>query len=223
MKKPKDLPASRAYRAEPFLVLTRHFFNRLFQNDIFPFKEQLQEKLIALLAILAAMGGAIANSIFIKYMVAVPDYGKSGEERCYFLTLFMLVLAFAVVLEWDVVFLDKRDYSNLMPLPVRPQTVFFAKFTSFLVFIGLYTLAVNALAVFVVAIYLAQWKSKAIGAMLGYMLAHLLSAVAANFSVFFLIVLIQAMLLVLLSPAWFKRVSLLFRFVLLSEIGRAHV
>jgi hypothetical protein len=202
----------------PFLVLTRHFFNRLFQNDIFPFEEQLKEKLFAMLAILGAFGGYVANLVFIKYMMVVPDYGRSWEEKCYFLTLFMLVLAFAVILEWDVVFLDKRDYSNLMPLPVRPRTVFYAKFSSFFVFICLYTAAVNALAVFVVAIYLAQWKSKAIGAMLGYMAAHMASAAAANFSVFFLIVLIQSVLLVLLSPAWFKRVSLFLRFVLLSGI-----
>ncbi len=218
MTRLQDLPASLSRKAKPFLVLTGHFFNRLFQNDVFPFEEQLKEKLFALLAILAAVGGHVANSIFIKYMMAVPDYGRSWEEKCYFLTLFMLLLAFAVVLEWDVVFLDKRDYSNLMSLPIRPRTMFYAKFASFAVFIALYTLAVNVLAVFVVATYLAQWKSQTIGAMLGYMGAHLMSALAANFTVLFMFVLLQAVLLALLNPAWFKRVSLLVRFVVLVAI-----
>ena len=218
MPRLQDLPASLSRKAKPFLVLTGHFFNRLFQNDVFPFEEQLKEKLFALLAILAAVGGHVANSVFIKYMMDVPDYGRSWEEKCYFLTLFMLLLAFAVVLEWDVVFLDKRDYSNLMSLPISPRTMFYAKFASFAVFIVIYTLAVNVLAVFVVATYLAQWKSQTIGAMLGYMGAHLLSALAANFTVLFLFVLGQAVLLVLLSPAWFKRISLLVRFVVLVAI-----
>jgi hypothetical protein len=215
---PRSAAVRLVQRSMPFLVLTWHFFSRLFQNDIFPFEEQLKEKLFAALAILGAFGGYAANLVFIKYMMVVPDYGKSWEEKCFFLTLFMLLLAFAVVLEWDVIFLDKRDFANLMPLPVRPRTVFFAKFSSFFVFIGLYTLAVNALAVFVVAIYLAQWKSRTIGAMIGYMAAHTASAAAANFAVFFLIVFIQSVLLVLLSPAWFKRVSLFLRFVLLAGI-----
>ena len=61
----KDLRASLSHKAKPFLILTGHFFNRLFQNDVFPFEEQLKEKLIALLAILAVINKHIANSIFI--------------------------------------------------------------------------------------------------------------------------------------------------------------
>jgi hypothetical protein len=214
----KGFPDARSLlsgRTSPFRVLSGHFFNRLFQNDVFPFEDQLKERLYAALAILAVVGGYAADNIFSRYLVAVPDYGTSWQEKCYFLTLFMLLLAFAVALEWDIIFLDKRDFANLMPLPIRLRTMFGAKFSSFFFFVALYTLAVNALAVFVVGIYLGQWKSQSIGAMLGYMAAHLLSAAAANFSIFFLIVLIQAVLLLVLSPVWFRRVSLLIRFILL--------
>jgi len=52
------------FRVRPGVVLTRHFFNRLFQNDVFPFEEQMKEKLYVLLAMVAALSWALANSLF---------------------------------------------------------------------------------------------------------------------------------------------------------------
>lgn len=202
----------------PFLVLTRHFFNRLFQNDVFPFEDQLKERLFALLAILTSGGGLLAKLIFGKYMMAVADHGASYQEKCFFLTFFMLLLAFFVVLEWDVIFLDKRDLANLNPLPIRPGTIFGAKLGSLLAFVGLYTAAVNALAIIVVAIFLAQWKAVTIGAMVVYASAHLVAATAANLTAFFLIVLVQAVLLVTLGPRLLRPISLVLRFALLLAL-----
>jgi len=199
---------------KPFPVLTRHFFNRLFQNDIFPFEEQMKEKIIILLAMVASLGWLIANSLFFKY-VFIEDKGESWVEKCHFLAFFMIFLAFAAVLEWDVLFLDKRDYANLMVLPVRTATVFYAKSSSMFVFILFYSAAVSSLSFLVVAFVLPGWISNSLSMLWIYFIAHLISATAAFIFVFLLLVFIEAVLLVLLSPKLFKAFSLFVRFLLL--------
>jgi MFS family permease len=200
------------------LVLTRHFFNRLFQNEVFPFEDQMKERLYMAGALLTVLGGHVSNTLLMKYMFW-EDAGTSWQEKTFFLAFFMAVLAILVVLDWDILFPDPKDYANLMVLPVRLRTVFGAKFLSFLVFIGLYTVAVNAFAVFVVAFFLPKWKSDGdVGFLFLYVAAHLLAAGAAFLFVFFLFVLVHAILLLLLPPRAFKRISLLFRFALLAVL-----
>ncbi len=212
-----ELMASLSGRSKQWLVLTRHFFERLFQNEIFPFEEQMIEKVIVLLALLAVLGGHVANSILMRYMF-VPDDGSSWLEKCFFITFFMAVLAFATILEWDVIFLDKKDFANLRPLPVTLRTLLYSKFMSFLLFIALFSAAANALAVFVVAFYLPQWRTSSLFFVARYMVAHVISALAANFFVFFFCVFLEALLMVFLSARYFRRLSLYVRFVLLAGL-----
>ncbi len=209
--------ASLTGRPKQVLVLTRHFFERLFQNEIFPFEEQMKEKVIVLLALLVVLGGHVSNSILMRYMF-VPDNGSSWLEKCFFISFFMALLAFATVLEWDVIFLDKKDFSNLRPLPIPLRTILFSKFLSFLLFIGLFSAAANALAIFVVAFYLPQWRSQSPLMLPRYMAVHLISALAANFFAFFFFVFLEALLMAFLSARLFQKLSLYIRFILLAGL-----
>lgn len=209
--------ASLSGRPKQLLVLTRHFFDRLFQNEIFPFEEQMKEKVIVLLALLAVLGGHVSNSILMRYMF-VPDDGSSWLEKCFFISFFMAVLAFATILEWDVIFLDKKDFSNLRPLPVALRTLLYSKFMSFLLFIALFSAAANALAVFVVAFYLPQWRTPSLVFVVRYMVAHVISALAANFFAFFFCVFLEAILMAFLSARVFRKLSLYIRFLLLAGL-----
>jgi hypothetical protein len=198
----------------PIAVLTRHFFDRLFQNEVFPFEDQMKEKLYVAGAFLTVLGGHVSNVLFMKYMF-VADAGTSWTEKTFFLGFFMAVLAVVVVLDWDILFPDPRDYANLTVLPIRLRTIFGAKFLSALVFIGLYTLAVNAFAVFVVVFFLPKWRSESIGFLFRYVGAHLVATAAAFLFVFFLFVLVQAILLLALPSRLYKRLSLILRFAIL--------
>jgi len=201
------------------IVLTRHFFDRLFQNEVFPFEDQMKERLYMAGAFLAALGGFVSNSLLMKYMFW-PDNGTSWQEQTFFLAFFMSVLAILVVLDWDILFPDPKDYANLIVLPMRLRMIFGAKFLSFLVFIGLYTVAVNAFAVFVVAFFLPKWRMDGdLGILCLYVAAHLLATAAAFLFVFFLFVFVHALLLLLLPPRLFKRASLLLRFAVLTVLG----
>ena len=210
-------------RPRQLLVLTRHFFNRLFQNEVFPFEEQMKEKLIAGLVMLGVLGGHIAVSLFGKYgmlekYIFLTEDPGSWVDKCYFIAFFMTLLAFIVVLEWDLMFPDQRDALNLLQLPIRAGTLFLAKFLSFTALILLFTAAVNALSVAVASYFLAQFRSHSFGFLLQYAAAHLLSTTAAFAFTFFLISLLIAGLLLLLSPRLYRRVSLVIRFALLVAL-----
>ena len=205
------IAASLSGEPKQALVLTRHFFNRLFQNDIFPFQEQMKEKLAVILAMIAALGWLMADALLLRY-VFVADHGESWLEKCHFLAFFMVLLAFATLLEWDVIFLDKRDHSNLMVLPVRTRTLIYSKSVAMAVFIVFYTAAVCSLSFIVIAFVLPGWISNGLGTLALYFAAHVLSSLAAFTFVFLLFVAVQAILLLVLSPRLFKTISLVVRF-----------
>jgi hypothetical protein len=200
-------------RPRQLLVLTRHFFNRFFQNEIIPFEDQMKEKLFTVLAMLAAAGWVLTNTLFSQY-VFYEDLGQSWAEKSVFLAVFMIILAFAVILEWDVLFPDGRDHLNLRPLPVGPNTLLAAKFLSFLLFVGMFSAAVNALSVFGIAFFMPKWTGNTIGALLKYMGAHLLVTTSAFVFAFLLFLFLEATLLAILSPRAFRAVALVLRLAL---------
>jgi hypothetical protein len=203
--------------ARQFLILTRHFFNRFFRNDVVDFEDQMKEKVIAAMVFLIILGGHISNSILFKYLF-VPEEGLSWVEKCYYLFFFMILLGFVTVIDWDVIFPDLRDYANIMALPVKIRTFFLAKSASFFLIIGLFSLAANALAALVFAFYLPQHQSTSLLFALRYAGVHFLSAALANGFVFFLCALIQGILMCFLSYNLYKKASLLVRFLLLTSL-----
>jgi len=200
-----------------FSILTRHFFHRFFLNDIVDFEDQMKEKVIGGMTFLAILGVQVANAILFKYPF-LEEEGPSWVDKCYFLWVFMLLLGFITVVEWDVIFPDRRDYLNLMPLPVRVRTFFLAKSASFFLFIGIYSIASHALASFSFGYFLTRFHSGSPLFILRYMVAHLVAGSAANIFLFFLCVFIQGLLMSLLSYGLYRRISLVIRFVLLTSI-----
>ncbi len=200
-----------------FSVLTRHFFHRFFQNDIVDFEDQMKEKVIGGMAFLAILGVQIANTILLKYPF-MDEEGPSWVDKCYFFWVFMLLLGFITVVEWDVIFPDRRDYLNLMPLPVRLRTLFLAKSASFFLFIGLYSMAAHAPSSFAFGYFLTRFRSDSFLFLLRYMAAHVIAGSVANIFLFFLLVFLQGFLMCLLSYGLYRRVSLIIRFVLLTSI-----
>jgi hypothetical protein len=195
------------------LVLTRHFFNRFFLNDLFSFEEQMKEKLYILLAMVAPMGWFMCSALFLPYLFA-PDNGESWSGKFVFIAFFMTLLAIAVVLEWDVLFLDRRDELNFVPLPIRTGTMFTAKFLASFVFVAFFSAAVNALSVVAVSMFLPRWIGGDLDSLARYALAHVASTTAAFVFVFLFFVFLESVLLVLFRGRLFRAVSMVVRFAL---------
>ena len=201
-----------------FSILTGHFFRRLFRNDMIDFEDQMKEKLIVTLTLLAVFFSWAAWLMMFKYHF-VPDLNSSWQEKTYLFTLMMLVFAVVTLLEWDVLFPDRRDFLNLLPLPVRPRTLFAAKLTSFLQFIGLFSLAMMAIPAILFAIYLAEWRVNSVAFEARYVLAHLLSGFAAGAAVFFGLLFLQFLLMASLPEPLYRRVATVIRFALATGLA----
>ncbi len=198
-----------------FLVLTRHFFLRLFQNDAIAFEDQMRERVIGVLALFAILSGHLANTVLFKYSL-MEDRGTSWVEKSYILAFFMVLMGFIAILEWEVIFPDSRDYTNLMPLPVKVRTLFAAKFASLFLFVGMFTLAMNAVAVLAFFFYLPKWRSSSLLYGWRFMLVHLISSFAAIFFMFFVSLLLIAILMNILGYKIFSRISIYLRAVLMT-------
>jgi hypothetical protein len=197
-----------------FFVLVRHFFLRLFQNDVVLFEEQKTQKIIVFLTFTAIFSAHLADGILRRYLF-FADEGTSWVEKSYFLSYLMVLMGFITVLEWDVLFPDRRDFSNLMSLPVKLRAFFSAKFTSLILFVGLFALGANVLSLFVFYIYLPRWQSPSPLYGLRFMGSHLLSAFCSCFFILFFCALLMGVLINILGDRLFRSVSLYIRTVLM--------
>lgn len=193
-----------------FVVLVRHFFQRLFLNDIVSFEEQMKAKVVVAIVFIAVFCAHLSNVLLFKYLF-MPDKGSSWLEKNYFISFVMVIMGFISVLEWEVIFPDARDYFNLTPLPLKLRNIFAAKFTSLCLFIGMFILGSNAVSAFIFWLYLARWKSSSPIFGLRLVFSHLASVSVAGFSVFFFIALIIGILMLLLGYRLFAAVSVFIR------------
>ena len=196
------------------LILVRHFFQRLFINDVVFFEEQMKEKVIAILAILAAFTAYLSHMLLSKY-AWIPDEGTSWVEKCHVIFFIMIITGFIAILELDVIFPDSRDFSNLLPFPVKIRNLFIAKLASLCLFIFLFFLGINSLSTLVFLLYLPQWQSSSLLFILRFVLAHLTSFLAAGFFIFFGIGLLIGILTSLLGYKIFSRISVFLRSLLI--------
>jgi hypothetical protein len=189
-----------------FRILTRHFFLRLFRNDLVDFEDQMKERLIGILAILAVFSGLIAYVFLGKYSYT-PDKGQSWLEKMMIITLFMLIMGFVAILEWDFIFLDGRDFVNLNPLPLRTRTILSAKFISLLFFVSLFALGLNLLSSPFFIVLLPRWRSSSMLFFLGHAIVHFLIMFLACFFGFFFYVVLFGLLQCFLGSKIFAKVS----------------
>ncbi|MCR4409919.1 MAG: hypothetical protein QHH43_05270 [Candidatus Saccharicenans sp.] len=196
------------------LILTRHFFRRLFLNETVFFEEQMVQKTIGIIAILSIFPAYIADSLMFIYLL-FPERGAAWAETAMFTTLIMLLIGLITLFEWEVMFLDRRDYLNLMPLPVRPLTVFSAKFISLVMFIGLFTVGINSISSLVFAMYLSESRAYGLLSAFVLLLVHLLVMLAAGCFIFFSMALLVGLFNILLRGRVFQRLLEIIRFGLI--------
>jgi hypothetical protein len=175
------------FEARQFRILTRHFFLRLFKNDLVDFEDQMKERIMGILAILAVFSGLLAY-VYLGQYGFVPDKGQSWIEKTLIFTFFMLIMGLLAILEWDNIYPDARDYSNLNPLPLRARTILAAKFTSLLAFVGLFALSMSLASSPFFILLLPSWRSSSLFFILGHAVIYFSTMFLACFFGFFLYV-----------------------------------
>lgn len=206
--------ASFAIPFRQFQVLFRHFFSRLFYNDLLKFEDQQRETQVTLLALFTVFSGLVAHVAFEPFLL-YQIYGMTPADiwryEALLLTFSMASTGVIAVASWDKLFLDGLDQAHLRPLPVSSLTLFSAKVFSLLAFIIALTTISNAAAVVIAAAEPADMLG---GLFIGG-LAHYAAIILGSFFVFLAVALLQGLLLAFLPPGWGKRIAVIVQMLLL--------
>ena len=196
-----------------FVGLAEHFFRRFFENEFISQGREARLTAIQAIALLA-----VPPILYTIYLVFPYDYiwwhdpqayaTVSLIDHCRFVMFSMVIIGFVAVLEWDALFLDRRDYATLISLPLKAATIFAAKITALLLFLSFFTVAVGG----VPTLFYPLVESMAIRVsflrLCDMILAHAIAIIAASAFSFLLVAAVQGLLINVLSPRAFKKVSI---------------
>jgi hypothetical protein len=191
--------------------LVRLFLSRFQDNELVPVGADTGIGMAHILAVLAAPGLVICFRVMAGY--ALLRYGPESvlqaavlQDRLFFLYFSMMMMAFVTALEWHALFPDSRDYLILTPLPITPQTLLKAQAKALWLFMLVLTVDANIFSTLLFPIFSAQ-NADSFLVVVYRTAVHALSLLAANAFVLILFLALQGLLILLLPPVLFRRVS----------------
>jgi hypothetical protein len=212
----------RTFKRTPLGALLRLFVGRMFHGGADAGSESLGMG-VGVLVILLAMPGLLASLLMLEEYGSLIRYLRGDgvfdpfvatlPDEYFFIVLSMFVTGIATLWRWDSLFLDRRDYMNLVPLPVSLGNIFWANFCAIVALAGCFTIVVNAVStiLFPAAVVGSQ---DSIWLLLRFAAGHGVAVFMASAFSFWLVFAIAGILLAVLPPAMFRRVSLLARFAI---------
>ncbi|MHB8500489.1 MAG: hypothetical protein ACYDCG_18525 [Candidatus Acidiferrales bacterium] len=211
-----------AHSRRPFATLLRVFMGRVFHGGGDSCTSEMDVALGVILILLAMPGILVSLLLFEKYGSLIRWMRGDGvfdpftatiPDEYFFIVLSMVVTGAAAVWRWDALFLDRRDYSNIVPLPISLRRIFLGNLAAILLLSAALTLDVNAASfvLFPVAVVGSQFS---LGVFLQFAAGHAVTVVLASAFSFFAVFAIIGLLMALLPYAFFRRVSMYFRFVI---------
>jgi hypothetical protein len=206
----------------PFGCLLRLFIARMFHGGGEPGAEELDLGIGVILIMLAMPGILVSLLMFEKYGSLIrflrgnpifDPYSATIPDEYFFLVLSLVVTGSAALWRWDALFLDRRDYTNLVPLPLSLRAIFFANLSAILALAALFTVVVNAasLVLFPIAVVGSQ---NSFAVWIRFTLGHTAAVFTASAFSFFAVFALAGLLMAILPAALFRRVSHAARFVL---------
>ena len=110
------------------------------------------------------------------------------------------------VWRWDAIFPDRRDYINLVPLPIATKTIFFANLVAVLFLAGLVAVDVNAVSCILFPAVVAATQINFLF-FVKFAAIHALGVLLSSVFSFFAIFSMLGLLMAVLPPSAFRRVS----------------
>jgi hypothetical protein len=206
-------------RQRPFWRMVYLFAARVFRGGGDSDAEGLDLGIGLVLTLLAMPGGFVSILLLNKYgtflqwlrgatnvdplLVALPD-------EYFFIVLSMTVTGAVAVWRWDAIFPDRRDYMNLVPLPISTRTIFFANLVAVLFLVALVAFDVNAASCILFPAVVGATQSKFLF-FVEFAVVHAIGVLLASVFAFFAVFSIIGLLMAVLPPRAFRRFSAYFR------------
>ena len=207
-----------AFCRTPFGCLVGLFASRMFRGGGDAEAGELDIGVGVILILLAMPGLLVSLLMFEKHGSLVRFLRGQGPfnpfsatipDEYFFIILSLVVTGAATLWRWDAIFLDRRDYINLVPLP---RAIFFANLFAILCLAGVFAFVANAASLFLFPVAVVG-SQPSLSLFLRFAAGHAAAVFSASVFSFFLIFAPAGLLTALLPSAAFRRVSLAIRFV----------
>jgi len=199
-----------------FIDLSQHFYKRLFNIEFISEDADARLGVVHILGLLAFPGVyyAVLRSMSYSHdywQLTPASYSADAlSDQCLYVFFSMLVIGVVAVLEWDRLFLDRRDYANLMALPLKPGVTFCAKIAALFQFVGLFILAVAGAPVLIYPVVASQGLCPvpSFQHLIWMVMVHGIAVFSGCLFMFLFFVALQGVLINLLSYTQFRKISL---------------
>jgi hypothetical protein len=203
------------FRQRPFARLVRLFAARIFHGGGDDDSEGLDLSIGLVLTLLALPGGFVSLLLFEKYgsllqwMRGVTDFNPLAAalpDEYFFIVLSMVVTGAVAVWRWDSIFPDRRDYFNLVPLPIPTRSIFFANLIAMLYLVALLAIDVNAASSVLFPLVVCA-SQEHIAFFVRFAAVHATCVLTASIFTFFAVFSLLGFLMAVLPNSVFKRLS----------------
>jgi len=210
----------------PFLRLVGLFIGRAFHGSGDVDGEELDFSMGLVLSLLALPGAFYSILLFDKYGSLLQwmhgnrhfDVLTAALPDEYFLiVLSMVVTGVVAVWRWDSIFPDRRDYANLVPLPISTRTIFLANLTAIFFVAGLLALDVNLASAFLFP-FVATASQETVLFFIRFSGVHTLVVVLSSLFSFFAVFTVVGVLMTALPYRLFRRISLYLRALMIAYL-----
>jgi len=207
-----------AYARTPFPLLVRLFMKRIFYGSNAG-EDELNLSLGLVLALLAIPGGFTSIFLFDKYGSFLhwlrgqrnfDPLAAAMSDEYFFIILSMAVTGGVAVWWWDSIFPDRRDFANLVHLPIPTSRIFIANAVALLLLACLFTIDANA-ASFVLFPAVVGGSQPTFSFVVKFAIVHAMAVTLASIFIFFAVFATVGLLMLLLPYALFRQISLYIR------------
>ena len=210
----------------PFARLVQLFAARIFHGGGDTDAEELDFSMGLILALLALPGAFVSVILFEKYgsllqwMRGETNFNPLSAtlpDEYFFIVLSMVVTGAVAVWKWDSIFPDRRDYMNLVPLPISMGTIFLANLVALLLLVLILAVDVNAVSsiLFPFEVSAAQ---EAFWYFARFAVVHSLSVLLASIFTFLAVFSVLGLVMAILPYSIFRRISTYLRVILVVSL-----
>jgi hypothetical protein len=203
----------------PFWILTVHFARRMFSSDE---PDEMSLGLGVVLGMLAAPGAFSSLFMLDKYSTLLQYFRgqihfdpirASAADEYFFVVLSMTITALIVVLRWNRLLPDRRDFANLAVLPLPIYHIFLANFVALLGLAVVFAIDVNCVSSVFFPLFVTMDQDRA-AAFFHFAVPHVVTVLLASFFSFFAIFALVGTLMCVLPRKVFRVLSLYLRILL---------
>jgi hypothetical protein len=209
----------RCQSRRPFFQLVKLFLERAFQGSGDSESEELDFSTGLVLSLLALPGALYSVLLFDKYgsllqwMVGhkhLDVLSLALPDEYFLISLSMVVTGVAAVWRWDSIFPDRRDYANLVPLPISTRTIFFANLTAIFLVAGVLAVDVNLVSAFLFPV-VATGSQETFSFFLRFAVVHWIAVILSSLFSFLAVFGVVGFLMSVLPYRRFRQISLYLR------------